>query len=611
MGSIKLFSNKPENEKNETNKRQPEKREEKKPAQRPQRANAAASRENEKNNSGKKAVMIIASVVAVLCLAVGLLGAYANGLETIYPNVTMEGTDLSGMTTEQAASALSEGSIGKGEDKELKVTLPADCELVISARDAGYYLSAPDAAVFVYEKCHNGGFFGNTITYLRCVFGGLDLKTADGVKINEDYIHALTDEAIRKASVALMENDLDIGEESISIVKGAGAVKLDKDELFEKITAALKAGDFLPVLYTSGEKNEGEQNVQEIDLQELYDAVFVEPKNAEYDPELREATEHINGREFDMAEAQRLWDEAENGERVVIPLIITEPEVTTQALNEMLFSDLLAQKSTTLAGSSSARVNNITKAAASINGIVLNPGDEFSFNGALGERTISSGYQGAGAYSGGKVVTEVGGGICQVSSTLYYCTLISNLEITKRECHYFGVSYLPAGLDATVSWPAPDFKFKNNSEYPIKIEAGIDKEAYTIYVKIFGSNPEGIRVEMTTETWGTSTGIGAVSYRCVYDKDGNLISKTKEATSQYHYHVDEEESPSPSPEESASPDPDVSPSPDVSTEPSESVVPTPSVSVEPSVPVEPSAPVEPSTPIATDPVTPEIDTAFS
>ncbi|MBS7402727.1 MAG: VanW family protein [Oscillospiraceae bacterium] len=593
MGIIKLFGNRPDNTGNEPARRSPK---EKTNREKVRGEKAHPQSDNVNKKSGAKAGIIIASAFVVLCLAVGMLGAYANGLETIFPNVSMEGNDLSGMTMEQAANVLSKGSIGTKDDRELVVEMPADLELIISAKDAGCYLSAPDAAVFAYDACHGGSFITNTITYVKCLTGGMELTVADGAQLKEDYLREVTSEAVRRASVALMESDLDIGEESITIVKGANAVKLDKEELYEMVAEALKEGKFETIVYMPIQPQEGASApAQELDLAELYDTVYQEPKNAEYDPELKAATEHVNGRKFDMEQAQRLWDEAQNGELVVIPLIITEPDITTDKLNDMLFADLLSQKSTSLSGSSSSRVNNITKAAASINGIILNPGEEFSYNEALGERTRAAGYQAAGAYNNGQVVQETGGGICQVSSTLYYCAMVANLEITQRTCHYFGVSYLPAGLDATVSWPSPDFKFKNDGEYPIKIEAGIDKEAYTVYVKIFGSNPEGIRVEMTTETWGTANGYGAASYRCVYDKDGNLISKKKEATSQYHYHTEEE-----SPEPSESPEPE-SPSPSTEPSPSEPVKTSPA----PSEPVSPSAPVE-TAPAETSPVpTPE------
>lgn len=100
-----------------------------------------------------------------------------------------------------------------------------------------------------------------------------------------------------------------------------------------------------------------------------------------------------------------------------------------------------------------------------IDGLVIAPGEQFSYNDALGERTAERGYKAAGAYSNGQVVQEIGGGICQVSSSLYYAALLANLQIDVRVCHYFPVAYLPPGLDATVSWGGPEFKFTNNRDW--------------------------------------------------------------------------------------------------------------------------------------------------
>jgi vancomycin resistance protein YoaR len=98
-----------------------------------------------------------------------------------------------------------------------------------------------------------------------------------------------------------------------------------------------------------------------------------------------------------MVHARRLWEEAELGDTVIIPLIVTEPEITTETLNSVLFRDLLGQKSTTLTGSSASRINNIKKAASLIDGFVLNPGEEFSYNDVVGPRTAARGFQLAGA----------------------------------------------------------------------------------------------------------------------------------------------------------------------------------------------------------------------
>ncbi|MBP8639427.1 MAG: VanW family protein [Oscillospiraceae bacterium] len=537
----------------------------------------AQKMKKQKGTGGRKAIIISAVILAVVFASFTGLGVYANGLETIFPNVTMEGTALEGLTVAEAADALVANNVGTAEDKSLSVSLPAGCELTVSGKDSGCYLAAPDAAVYAYDVCHGGGFIANAIRYIKCALSGVELTASSGEKLDESYLHSKIDEGVKQSSLALMESSVDIGDASITVVKGASAVKIDSDKLYATVKDALINGKYEPITYTA-EAVDG-ADAEEIDLQELYDTIFEEPANAEYDPETKQATAHVMGRSFDIDAAKKLWKDAKNGDQVVIPLILTEPEITTEKLNSMLFSEVLAQKSTSLTGSSSARINNITHAAASINGLVLNPGEEFSYNKTLGQRTTAAGYQAAGAYSGGQVVQEVGGGICQVSSTLYYCTLISNLEITERSCHYFGVSYLPAGLDATVSWPTPDFKFKNNGTYPIKIEASVDKAANAVVVKIYGSNPDGIRVEMTTTPVSYADGFGAVSYRNVYDKDGNLISTKQESKSRYYYHVSPSPSPSPSESPSASPSPSATSSP--SPTPTQPVTPSPSASVAP------------------------------
>lgn len=531
----------------------------------------------------RKVVIICAAVLALIFAGFCGIGVYANGLETVFPNVSMEGVSLAGKTVAEAADTLIAYNIGTDTDKELTVNLPADCSVTISAKDAGCYLSAPDAAVYAYDACHGGSYISNALSYIKCALSGMELKAADAEKLDEEYLNSKISEGVKAANLALMQTSVDIGDDRITVIKGASSVKINSDDLYDTIEAALTSGNYTTIEYEA--EATANSNADELNLQNLYDTIFEEPINAEYDPGTKQATAHTVGRSFDLDNAKKLWKDAKNGDMVVIPLIITEPEITTEKLNSMLFSDLLAQKTTSLAGSSSARINNVTKAATSINGVILNPDEEFSYNNTLGQRTTAAGYQAAGAYSGGQVVQEVGGGICQVSSTLYYCALISNLEIVDRTCHYFGVSYLPAGLDATVSWPTPDFKFKNDTDYPIKITASVDKAQNTLTVQINGSNPDGIKVELSTQTWQLADGYGAQSYRSVYDKDGNLISKTDEAKSRYYYHVSPSPSPSESEEPSASPSPSqsVTPSPTqpVSPSPSQPVSPTPSGAVNP------------------------------
>lgn len=143
-----------------------------------------------------------------------------------------------------------------------------------------------------------------------------------------------------------------------------------------------------------------------------------------------------------------------------IPLKTLYPNVTTNQIGNEAFPDMLSSFSTSYTSSGYNRSTNIELAAKKLDGYVLMPGETASYNQIVGQRTKTAGFKEGAAYSNGKVVQEVGGGICQVSSTLYNAVLYANLEIVERYNHGFAPSYVKPGLDATVSWGGPDFKFK-------------------------------------------------------------------------------------------------------------------------------------------------------
>ena len=128
------------------------------------------------------------------------------------------------------------------------------------------------------------------------------------------------------------------------------------------------------------------------------------------------------------------------------------------------------------------RNTNVRLAAEAINGSVINPGQEFSFNGTVGQRTEAKGYKGAAAYNNGEVVQEIGGGVCQVSTTLYNAVFKAGLKISSRRSHTFEPSYVTPGRDATVSWDQPDFKFINNSSTAIGLRASYADQKVTVSV---------------------------------------------------------------------------------------------------------------------------------
>lgn len=288
--------------------------------------------------------------------------------------------------------------------------------------------------------------------------------------------------------------------------------------------------------------------------QEIHDAVYGEVKNASYDAATDSIVPEETGADFDVPGAQSLMDAAAPGETVTISAEIQYPAVTAEKLKEVLFRDVLGECSTHVTGTA-PRINNVRLAIAAFDGMVLNSGETFSYNDAVGRRTVEKGYGPASAYISGETVDVIGGGICQGSSTLYLACLRANLEITERYAHRYTPSYITWGLDATVSWGSPDYKFTNNTDYPIKIDTEFKNN--DCIIRILGTNVDGSYVKMTTETLSSTpfetirtedpamapgtetvkttpyTGYKVRSFRNVYSADGSLISSNFEANSDY------------------------------------------------------------------------------
>ena len=339
-----------------------------------------------------------------------------------------------------------------------------------------------------------------------------------------------------------------MGEDCVNVTLAKDGRTVSLSELRQGLERGDWAGDlclFAPYTVTSASV---------LSAQDIHDAVAGEMKNAGYDPATKSITPEQLGADFDVTEAQAILDAAQPGETVSVPASIQRPAVTAEALKGVLFRDVLGTCKTHVSGTA-ARISNVKLSASTINGYVLNCGDVFSYNGAVGQRTAARGYQAAPAYVKGETVDEIGGGICQTSSTLYLACLRSNLEIVQRYAHRYAPSYITWGLDATVSWGGPDYQFANDTNYPIKIVTSYSGGYLT--VTIYGTKVDNTTVKMTTEKLsdtpyetiyeddptlapGTEkvkttpyTGHKVRSYRNLYDGSGSLISSTLEAVSDY------------------------------------------------------------------------------
>ena len=464
---------------------------------------------------GGKIALRAALIVLAVIIAAGAVGmVLVAKKDAIFPNVSVCGTDVGGMTQIEAAEAIRAAGWDDTSAPVLTMTFPGDRSITVTATEIGFEATPDAAAEAAYAYGRSGNAFTNFFTWLRCALKGHDVATDNLADMDTDALRTRVEREAAEINVKLSGGSVEIDEEhsTIRVVKGASMITLDPAAVADRVLSDIRSGKFGTSAYPVDMSGDDKMT-----LQELHDAICGDPVNAGYDPETQSATESKVGIAFDVAEAQPLWDAASTGDTVTIPATLTQPEMTQERLQKHLLADKLATKTTSLSGSSSNRITNVRLAAEKINGVILQPGQTFSYNDVLGQRTKANGFKEAGAYSGGQVVQEVGGGICQVSSTLYYCAMVSNLKINTRTCHYFPVAYIEPGMDATVSWGGPEFKFTNSREYPIEIKAYVEKNSIT--VEIWGTDVDGSYVKMSY----TANGLRATTYRTVYDKDGNEI----------------------------------------------------------------------------------------
>ena len=519
---------------------------------------------------GKKPLIVIGIILAVLCAAYLGLCAYAGSLEVFYPNTTINDVDVAGCTVAEAAERLRAELPGR--QVEFYLPLPDETgdgasapegeplydespAATVTYRDLGVTeeLDYENDAQLVFDLAQvRTGFFTRGWNYLGCLFGSMGTK---GITLEpeEDIFQSQMEQLSGQFSKEPQDTAYTVDENGLQVTLAQNGLAVSPAALTEdtKLFFSSVISEDPGRIYVADAQI---LPAKTMTAQAIHDATAGDVKNAGYDAATDSIIPERIGAEFDVTAAQAALDAAAPGETVTLDATVQLPAVTAEELEGVLFRDVLGQCRTHVSGTS-ARINNVKLSAAACNGVVLNTGDVFSYNATTGQRTTAKGYQAAPAYVQGETVDEVGGGVCQTSSTLYYACLRANLEITERYAHRYVPAYIDWGMDATVSWGGPDYKFTNNTNYPIKIVATYSGGYLTI--KILGTNVDGTSVKMTNEVlsstpWETVykddetlpagtekvtttpyTGYKVKSYRNVYDANGKLISSTYEATSDY------------------------------------------------------------------------------
>ena len=405
-----------------------------------------------------KLTIILAALVGLLFFSV-IFSLIKSTSTKIVSHISIEGINVSGLTQEEATEKINKWY----EDIVLKdIILQYDgLEDNISLEELNVENNIDNSIRQALEIGRSGNIIRDNYNILFTVIFGKRINV--DINYNEEKLNSKIEEISNKLPGSVVETSYYIEGEELIIKTGTPGVTVEKEELQNLIINKIKDQDKLiniPV------KN---VDTSKIDIQKIHDEIYKEAKDAYVEEETNRVKAHVNGVDFAVSieEVEKMLTEEKD--EYVIPLKITTPAVTLYDLGSQVFPDKISEYITRYDASNKNRSNNIEIATAKINGTVVMPGEVFSYNKTVGQRTIAKGYKEAAVYSGGKVVDGIGGGICQLSSTLYNAALFANLDITKRSNHRFLTSYVPAGRDATVSWGTIDLCFVNTRIYPIKI----------------------------------------------------------------------------------------------------------------------------------------------
>ncbi len=376
------------------------------------------------------------------------------------------------------------------------------------------------------------------------------------ISLDRSALRELAEQTAQEHGQEFMESSVEkstqsSGEEQVEQLTlniGCRGRNISAEEIYNSLLDAYYSGNLAPELEFETKAPES------LDPMEIWSQYTTPPVNAVMNESSFAISQEIPGYGFTRQELEELLDRAEEGKDYVLRFHTLDPEITAADLEASLYADVLGEAHTPHSWVDDRTVN-LMLACAAIDGTVLMPGQVFSFNQVVGERTEAKGYREATAYVGGASVPEIGGGVCQVASSIYYAVLQADLRTVERHAHTYLVTYVPQGMDAAIYWGTLDYKFENNSPYPIKIQAGVSDG--DVHIVLWGTEWKDYRVNLSYEIldetpWETKeqyvydgsyssgetivtpyTGYRIATYRTVVDAQGNTVETTKIATSHY------------------------------------------------------------------------------
>ncbi len=458
--------------------------------------------------------IIISGIIFILLILSTIFALINKNTGKIISKVKLNNIEVAGLKREEATNLIKEKT---NENLEKEISLVSDdFKYTIKLSDIETQYDIENAVDNALAVGRNQNVFKNNFNIIKSIFceTNIEIETT----YNEEMINNILTDICDKIPNAVEQSTYTIEDDKLIIIKGKDGNSIDIDKTKSAIIDKINNFNDNTIVL-----NVSLVQANPIDIKKIHDEIYKEPTNAYYTKEPFVVYQHVNGIDFDVEKAKEILKE--DKEIYEIQLDITVPEITTDKIGTEAFPDLLSVFTTKYDAGNINRSTNLRLAASAINGTVLMPGEVFSYNKVVGERTAAKGYKAAHGFSGGKVVDMIGGGICQIASTLYDAAVYANLEIVERTNHVFDPSYVVAGKDATVVYGAIDFKFKNTRNYPIMIKGyasnGIAK------MEIYG-----IKEDVEYEVEIVSNILSYIPYSVVYEDD-NSLAAGQEVVSQY------------------------------------------------------------------------------
>ena len=484
----------------------------------------------QKNNSHSLTIIIILIISIILLLLLTFFTFSMINLKstTIAKGISIKNIDVSDLSSKDARQKVA-NYINSSIPEEIQLK-HNDFETSLSALQLSIYFNLDKTIDNAYNIGKSGNIFERNLTILKTYFSKTNIDI--DFTIDEKQLKHDLEDISTKLPDKMIESSCYIDGNNLIITKGKSGKVVNVDKSANYIEQQIKN---LNVLNNPLELITTDASPDQIDLDAIYNEIHKEPVNAYFTQNPYVVHPSENGMDFKISldEAKNLLQE--DKDEYIIPLKILYPSVTTNMIGTEAFPDLLSEFSTKYSASNKNRTTNLILASNKINGTVLMPGETFSYNKVVGERTIQTGYKEAPIYVSGRVEDGIGGGICQITTTLYNAVVYANLDIVERSNHQFVPSYAGPSRDATVVYGAIDFKFKNNRDYPIKITCSVSGGIANF--KIWGLKSDNdYDVQITSRTTGTTaTAIYSEAYK-ILKKNGNVVSTTLLSKDTYKRH---------------------------------------------------------------------------